>query len=424
MEFKDAGKFIRQKRKALGFKTQKLLIKALKEYDPSVSCSEPYISLIEKGSKSPSIHLLNVLASVLQLSTQEKSELLLIYKRVPSDLEFAVRTNLNESLKKNNLDRFKEAYQNNQDKHSFKDLLRALVIADQSKEALDLLKNAPNFSDDFIELQDRTAQMAYLTGNYEFAIQGFKLALENCPDNADSIRSDLYMSIGVCYFSIGLKNQYSNTGEALEAFLTAMGFLSQSIDLTPKNIFIIDEIARCSYHAADVLDYYRKNGIDLKPLKKHQMLAKWSNNKTIKSNSSWLLKQITHFFNQALIHYQLVLEKPHEGSLPEKALKEAVYFHAYSLCKMKRLEEGLIAINSILILDKNWLTFFLKAGYYLLRFESEKKPEYLSESMAYLKVALEYDPDTVRSVLNMEKDREMKILWEQCPKELNELLKG
>src|SRR5207253_3891652 len=98
MEYTEAGKIIKKKRKSVGFATQKSFIQALLDADPEINCSESYISLIESGAKSPSVHLLDVMSAVLNLSHSEKGELLLIYKRVPNDLEFAVRNNLKATL--------------------------------------------------------------------------------------------------------------------------------------------------------------------------------------------------------------------------------------------------------------------------------------------------------------------------------------
>jgi len=80
IEFKEAGAFLRQQRKKKGYKTQKGFIAALKAIDPTISCSESYISLIEKGVKTPGVRLLDLMAKVLKLSASEKGELLLIYK--------------------------------------------------------------------------------------------------------------------------------------------------------------------------------------------------------------------------------------------------------------------------------------------------------------------------------------------------------
>src|SRR5690606_18543747 len=102
--------------------------------------------LIESGAKSPSVHLLDVMSAVLNLSPQEKGELLLIYKRVPNDLEFAVRNNLKASLKVSNTDVLKLKYENDRNKLNFNNLVRALVLDGKSEEAIELLKTAPNFS--------------------------------------------------------------------------------------------------------------------------------------------------------------------------------------------------------------------------------------------------------------------------------------
>jgi len=103
MKYLEAGKFLKKKRKLCAYATQKSFIQALKNLDSEINCSESYISLIEAGVKSPSVSLLDVMATALKLTQQEKGELLLIYKRVPNDLEFTVRANLKDSLKTTNI---------------------------------------------------------------------------------------------------------------------------------------------------------------------------------------------------------------------------------------------------------------------------------------------------------------------------------
>jgi transcriptional regulator with XRE-family HTH domain len=77
LPFIEAGKFMRQKRKSAGFKTQRALIAALLKENPDINCSEPYISLIEKGAKTPSVHLLDVMARVLKMTPPGKGRIAL-----------------------------------------------------------------------------------------------------------------------------------------------------------------------------------------------------------------------------------------------------------------------------------------------------------------------------------------------------------
>ncbi|MBC7475807.1 MAG: hypothetical protein H7263_16105, partial [Candidatus Sericytochromatia bacterium] len=67
MEYIEAGKFLKKKRKSVGFNTQKSFISAMMTTDPEINCSESYMSLIESGVKSPSVHLLDLISLTLKL---------------------------------------------------------------------------------------------------------------------------------------------------------------------------------------------------------------------------------------------------------------------------------------------------------------------------------------------------------------------
>lgn len=409
MDFQEAGKRLKAKRKQAGFKTQRALIAALQEADAAIHCSETYLSLIESGQKSPSVHLLDIMALVLGLSAQDKGELLLLYKRVPSDLEFAVRSNLGALLQQSNLERLQQAYQLNPSLEAFNKLVRALILSEQSEEALHLLKTAPHFSGDVIEYQDRTAQMAAIAGNYPFALQAFELALSNCPEGDQ--KSDLLMKMGMTWFIQGLHQQYCKPLDALTAYLWGAHYLQQSLDLMPHHIYALDEYARCCYHIGDALDCCLKN-------------SQYPSFTDLPSTDPWDEEHLTdkryHYYQVALSTYSQVLCHPAQQDLPEKALKEAVYFHAYTQAKLGQWSSAEVALNGLLILDRNWLTYFMRAGYAIMHYEALKNAEELAQALHYLKLALEYEPETVKGLLQAERQRELKTLWQAYPEKLTE----
>lgn len=423
MEFTEAGKFIRNKRKSQGFSTQKKFIAALVKAEPDINCSESYMSLIESGVKSPSVHLLDLMASVLNMSPQEKGELLLIYKRVPNDFEFAVRSNLKESLKETNIDKLKAKYENEKNKQNFNNLIRALVLEEKQQEATELLKSAPDFSLSVIDLQDRTAKMAALTGNYDFAIQAFTLALDSCSDEFTTTKADILMNIGVCYFSKALKIYDDTPLESLELMLKADDYLKRSLELWPDYIYCLDEYARCNYHIGDAfLSYIRNNKSIGKDSSRHEHIEKVYQKFKNKNEKEFLNKSSEHYFKIALNTYRQILSHSERGDLPEKALKEAVYFYGYGLCKIKNFDDALLWINSINILEQNWLTHFIKACYCNMRFEAENNETYLSEALIHINTAFEYEPETVKDMLKLEKDKDLKALWLQRPQEIKVIM--
>ncbi|PIQ25486.1 hypothetical protein COW36_20795 [bacterium (Candidatus Blackallbacteria) CG17_big_fil_post_rev_8_21_14_2_50_48_46] len=424
LEFIEAGKFIRQKRKSAGFKTQRALIQALLQEDPEVSCSEPYISLIEKGAKTPSVHLLDVMARVLKMTPQEKGELLLTYRRVPSDFEFTVRENLKESLRRTTLDELQARYRKDPSTAHFNSLLRALILEDRREEAQALLKQAPSSGDSFLDLQIRTAHMAGLAGNFDFALQGFSLALENCPEDYRQTRGELLMNLGIMHFSKALGQQYSQPLDSLEAFLLAHDFLRQSLEQVPDKLFALDELARCLYHLGEGLQFISQTPQELSnshPQLQSLLQAALSKNKLAAQHP--LLESLSlDYFRQARDVYAQILSTAPGGELPEKPLKEAVYFHAYSHGKMKLLSEASVLMNSITLLDRNWLTCFMQAGLAQMHFEQTGSDEDLERALHWLEMALDYDADSVRWLIRQEKDRELKNLWEHKTNELEKLL--
>lgn len=423
MEYTEAGKFIRNKRKTQGFSTQKKFIAALIKADPAINCSESYMSLIESGVKSPSLHLLDLMASVLQMSPQEKGELLLIYKRVPNDFEFAVRTNLKESLKESNIDKLKNRYENDKNKENFDNLIRALTLEERQQEATELLNSSPEFSLSVVDLQDRTAKMAAITGNYDFAIQAFNLALETCTDEYIHTKADILMNIGICYFNKALKISEEKLIDFIDLMLISESYFKKALELWSNYIYCFDEYARCSYRIGDALLLFIRNNKSFDYDKeKHKNIEQLFSETKLKNTNESINLLANNYFTNAINTYKKILSHSERGDLPEKALKEAVYFYAYSLCKIKNFDEALLWINSINILEQNWLTHFTKACYCNMRFENDKNNLLLDEALVHLNIAYEFEPEIVKDMIRSEKDKDLKALWDKKSKDLNEIM--
>ncbi|MGV3525120.1 MAG: hypothetical protein ACO1RX_12890 [Candidatus Sericytochromatia bacterium] len=421
--FRDAGQFLRGKRKARGFKTQKALIAALRQIDPDISCSESYISLIEKGVKTPGVHLLDTLAEVLELSTGEKGELLLTYKRVPSDFEFAVRGNLKEAAQETRLDRIRQLYAQEPNREHFNQLLKALILEEETAEAMELLKKAPTFENEVLELQERTAKMASLSGNYDFALQAFELARNNCKNNDEL--SEILLHIGVIHFQRGLKVQDKDAAQGLEHYLQAHTQFAESLALRPDDAFTLDEHTRCAYHLGDCLLQLARHQRLAKPAAKtHPHLsAAWETWFGKKATLETLQSRSQSYFEIALAGYAALLSAADESLLPDKPMREAVYFHAYSHAKLKLFSTARVLIHSNLILDRNWLTWFMKAGLAVMEYEAEGHSTLLDSALDVLRRACDYDADAVRYLLRLERERELKTLWEARPEAMEALLK-
>ncbi|PKL77141.1 MAG: hypothetical protein CVV27_06680 [Candidatus Melainabacteria bacterium HGW-Melainabacteria-1] len=426
-EFRDAGEFLRQKRKEQGFKTQKSFIAALLQKDPDISCSESYVSLIEKGVKTPGVHLLDVMAQVLEMSAAEKGELLLTYKRVPSDFEFAVRDNLKASAQITRLDEIRRHYAEAPNREHFNRLLKALVLEELSQEAMDLLKKAPTFENELLELQQRTARMASLSGNYDFAKQAFELALDNCRN--DDERAEVRLDLGILAFQQGLKSQNKDLLKAMEAYVQALAHFEQSLRLDPEDAFAADERTRCYYHLGDGLLHMLRSGQIQRPSTKDcpalaAAFDRWCGKKPIadKLTADKLKAQSQAYFRLALEGYANILSQGDRSPLPDKPMREAVYFHAYTHGKLKLFATARVLLHSNLILDRNWLTWFMKAGLCVMEFEHDGDIEHLDGAIHALTRAMDYDADTIKYLVRLERDRELTSLWKTRPQDVEALL--
>lgn len=420
-EFAEAGQFLRRKRKENGLKTQKNLIQALKAIDPDVSCSETYISLIEKGVKSPGVHLLDMMAQVLRLSAAEKTELLLTYKRVPSDLEFAVRDNLKIAAQESRLDRLRLRYQSLPSRSHFDNLLQALVMEGETEEALGLLKQAPTFENEVLELQERTAKIALISGQDDFARHAFQLALENCKTDAE--RAHNLMHLGILAFQAGLRVQYKDLPAALEAYLEAFDWFEQSLALDPHNIFCIDEHTRCAYHLGDALLNLLRLQPRFKPTSQQERLKKiWLPGLKKSSDMDLMQAKMRRFFEVALHGYEQVLSQAHRHPLPDKPMQEAVFFYAYVHGKLKLFSQARVLIHSNLLLQPNWLTWFMKAGLCLMEYDAAPEAQLILDAEAALVKAMDFDPDAVKELIRLERNRELRTLWLLQPENMEALL--
>lgn len=421
-EFREAGEFLRQKRKERGYKTQKAFIAALLQRDPDISCSESYISLIEKGVKTPGVHLLDIMAQVLELSAGEKGELLLTYKRVPSDFEFAVRDNLREAAQLSRLDQIRQKYADEPNREHFNQLLKALILEEATEEALELLKKSPTFENELLELQERTAKMASISGNYDFALQAFDLALGSCKTDAE--RAEIQVHIGILHFQRALKAQNKDLLAAMEDYVAAYSRFEASLKLRKDDFFTLDERTRCAYHLGDGLLQLIRSGQSSKPAaKQYPLLAKafeqWTGKK---AGIEKLEAQAEVFFRQALQGYEHILAHGHRSPLPDKPMREAVYFYAYTHGKLKLFEGARVLIHSNLILDRNWLTWFMKAGLSVMEYEHNGDEAHLEAALESIVKAQDYDADTVAYLVRLERERELKSLWQHRAQEVEALL--
>lgn len=420
-EFREAGEFLRLKRKERGFKTQKSFIAALLSRDPDISCSESYVSLIEKGVKTPGVHLLDIIAQVLELTAGEKGELLLTYKRVPSDFEFAVRDNLKAASQETRLDLIRRRYAEEPSREHFNQLLKALILEEQGGEAMELLKKAPTFENELLELQQRTARMALISDNYDFARQAFELALENC--RSDSDRGEVLLDMGILFFQQGLKVQDKDLLRGLDAYVNALEHFERSLSLIPDDAFARDERTRCSYHLGDGLLQWLRLEQPKPSAKRHPHLSKafeaWFGKKPAADK---VIARSDELFRCALDGYAYVLVQGDRSPLPDKSMREAVYFYAYTHGKLKLFQNARVLIHSNLILDRNWLTWFMKACLSVMEFEHDADSRHLDDAIQALAKASEYDADTVAYQARLERDRELASLWKNRADDLEALL--
>ncbi|MGE3728159.1 MAG: hypothetical protein AB7I41_21570, partial [Candidatus Sericytochromatia bacterium] len=288
-----------------------------------------------------------------------------------------------------------------------------------------LLKQAPTSGDSFLDLQVRSAHLAGLAGNFDFAIQGFALALENCPEAYIQTRGELMMNLGIMHFAKSLGQQYKAPLACLEGYLTAHGFLEQSLALVPDKLFALDELARCVYHIGESLENLHRNPQELKIAENSPLLPMFKSvlrKGKLPAGHALLLELSQDFFAKALAAYARIIKEAPGRELPDKPLKEAVYFYAYAHAKMKLLDQACVLMNSITLLDRNWLTCFMQAGVAVMRFEQLQDAEQLDNALHWLGLALDYDADSAKWLIQQEKNRELKTLWEHKANELENQL--
>lgn len=419
--FKASGAFLRKKRKAAGYKTQKAYIQALKKKAPGISCSEPYISLIEKGVKIPALKLFNVMAEVLALTPTEKGELLLSYKRVPRDFEFAVRDNLKAAARPTHTDQLRETYQQSPSQESYRELLTALVLQQRTEEALQLLKEAPTFEDEVQELQLRTAQIASLSGNRDFAESAFALALQEAA--SETLRIDILRYLGIHFFQQGLLVQEAQPVAALECYLEALSHFSFCLEARPLDTYILDESARCCYNVADVIFHLERQQQLKKPAKTRfphwwatyqQAFGEGKNAETVQAC-------VRDYFDRARTYYAQVLSLADQHPLPEKAMQEAVFFYGYVQGKLGHFQGARIFLHSVIALKPNWLILFMKAGLSIMEYEHTPNEALLDQALDYLQQAHEQNGAALRQLIQDEQPRELSTLWQQRPQEMEKL---
>jgi hypothetical protein len=418
-----SGPFLRHKRKAAGFKTQRALIQALRAADPTISCSEPYLSLIEKGVKVPSLHLLDVMARVLQLTSAEKGQLLLDYQRVPGDFETTVRANLKASQPPIVLEQLRAAYVSDSGLATLNPLLHALVAVGNYQEAQMLLRQVSLSESSGLEMQIYTAWQAGLAGQRELAWQGFQLALQHCPPERAETRAQLLTNLGILSFERGLSVEYTDLLQALADFLRAEPFLRESLTLQPQHLFARDELARCLYHLADTLQLLAATHADV-IADLSVMLPALNDCHTPQAGRDWLQAESLRIFEQARMHYAEVIRQAPQAGFSERALREAVCFYAYLHAKLGLFDQAELLLNSAWILQRSGLICFMQAGLALMVFARQSEPVMLERALEWLKQGLTEEPDTVRLLIQQEKTRELKQLWEQKANELEQLLQS
>jgi len=75
-------------------------------------------------------------------------------------------------------------------------------------------------------------------------------------------------------------------------------------------------------------------------------------------------------------------------------------------------------------LQRSGLICFMQAGLALMVFARQSESVMLERALDWLKQALTEEPDTVWLLIQQEKTRELKQLWEQKANELEQLLQS
>lgn len=293
--------------------------------------------------------------------------------------------------------------ENNRDEHMHLTFIRQLIKSNCHEWARQQMKKAYQTFENPVALQSLIGTQALLDGNIEQAISSQNMAIQlhqNMDDNTLPLE-DLYLSLGVSYFSKGLAafDEYnhlklnnnnsqleSKKAEAIQQFKIAQQQFQYSLDYNPDDIYARDELARALFNVGE-------------------------------------LTNDTQYWNLAIIEFKKVLLNPAKHFLSPQALADTTIYLAHAYSKLKQFQEAEFMLALIDALKPSyWLVNYVKACFYSLRYEYDKNTEWLKESLVYLEKALEADNTQNRAIKQFNLDPDLRALRNYKSKEIDNMI--
>lgn len=339
------GAQLAQLRQQRGFSMQKLA--------RETGVSAAYICRIEAGERHPSKELLESLANFLipETNQADKDELLIAAGFAPNNFRnFMGRQDVMAIYQKT-------LVKNPQDFKTYIALVMSLIRSGQHEQACEHINQGIQRFDDMVQLQALMAALELSKQNFEQAIKFQEEAIRYFHLESDKAHlnlglSDLLLSLGVMHFERGHVFAYnriralndqdaaaaeSATHQALEFLKGARRIFREALEIDPKDVYILDELARVYF----TLAYIQPEA---------------------EAAKSW--KSCIKAFEQVLV-------SPEKQCLGYHALLQSTAFLALSYSKAGKFDRAWFTINVVeACLPNYWLVHYVKACYYGLLIQS------------------------------------------------------
>ncbi len=228
------------------------------------------------------------------------------------------------------------------------------------------------------QMQTLLAHLELSRGNFEHAVLSQETALQHYnlmpqEQSPGFSRLDFILNLGVMYFLWGDRYLFAkqaadiqdNQAEAeqnkqatLEKYALALIQFEKGLQMEPDHLYLLDEYARIHFNLADLMEP----------------------------------EQASVHWQESIDAYQKVIAHPHKQQIPAEHLRESALFLGLALSKMKAFEPAALILN-ILSLNppKTWLTPYIRACHYALRFKEQNQEADLLQARRCLERAIRMD---------------------------------
>lgn len=242
------------------------------------------------------------------------------------------------------------------------------------------------------QMQTLLAHLELSRGNFAHAVLSQQTALQHYnlmpqEQSPGFSRLDFILNLGVMYFLWGDHFLFArqdadargdhaqaeqNKQTSLEKYGQALEQFEKGLQLDPNHLYLLDEFARVHFNLADLM------------VPAH-------------AGTHWLA---------AIEAYQKVIAHPAKDQIPAAHLRESALFLGLALSKMKAFEPAALILNVLsLSPPQNWLTPYIRACHYALRYQEQSQETDLLQARRCLRQAIQMDPEALKQAReDLEKD--------------------